>query len=151
MHDIVVDELERHLSGTASRAFYNHLEDCSACRAEVAGMEDVSLLLREFRLDGESAPQPSFFFYNRLANRIIEQERREVWGLFSPGVAFFRRVAFVAVLLLAGLGGYLITSQSPSTSGTDAGTIMSQHDPSVDHVDGSDRDHMLVTLATYTE
>lgn len=151
MHDIVVDELERHLSGRASRAFYSHLDSCAACRAEVVGMEDVSLLLRELRAETESAPSPSFFFYNRLANRIVAHERKEAWGLFSPGVAFFRRVAFVAVLLLAGLGGYLITSQSQSADGTDAATIMGQHDPSVDHMNGSDRDHMLVTLATYTE
>ena len=152
MHDIVVDELERHLSGSASRAFYNHLDGCAECRAEVAGMEEVSLLLREFRAEPESVPEPSFFFYNRVASRIVEHERKEAWGLFSPGVAFFRRVAFVSVLLLAGLAGYLITSQSSSSgAGTDAATIMGQHDPSVDHQNGSDRDHMLVTLATYTE
>jgi hypothetical protein len=151
MHDIVVDEFERHLSGSASRAFYNHLDGCAECRAEVAGMEDVSLLLREFRADAESAPAPSFFFYNRVASRIVEHERREAWGLFSPGVVFFRRVAFLSVLLLAGLAGYLITSQSHSTAGTDAATIMGQHDPSIDHENGSDRDHMLATLAAYTE
>lgn len=152
MHDIVVDELERHLSGSASAAFYNHLHGCADCRAEVAGMEDVSLMLREFRPDPESAPEPSFFFYNRVAARIIEHERKEAWGLFAPGAAFFRRVAFASLLLLAGLGGYLITSQSsPATDGTDAATIMAQHDPSVDHVNGTDRDHMLVTLATYTQ
>ena len=151
MHDIVVDEFERHLSGSASRAFYNHLDGCAECRAEVVGMEDVSLLLREFRAEPNSAPAPSFFFYNRVAGRIIEHERSEAWGLFSPGVVFFRRVAFVSVLLLAGLAGYLITSQSSSAGGTDAATIMGQHDPSVDHENGSDRDHMLATLATYTE
>jgi hypothetical protein len=150
MHDIVVDELERHLSGTASRAFYNHLDGCAGCRAEVAGMEDVSLLLRELR-EPNPAPEPSFFFYNRVAGRIVEHERKEAWGLFSPGVVFFRRVAFVSVLVLAGLAGYLITTQSSPAGGTDAATIMGQHDPSVDHTNGSDRDHMLVTLATYTE
>jgi anti-sigma factor RsiW len=151
MHDIVVDQLERHLSGTASRAFYNHLEGCPACRTEVAEMEDISHLLREFRLEDESAPEPSFFFYNRVASRIIEHERRGAWGLFSPGVAFFRRVAFATLLLLAGLGGYLITSQRAVPEGTDAAAIMGQHDPSVSHQNGSDRDHMLVTLATYSE
>jgi predicted anti-sigma-YlaC factor YlaD len=151
MHDIVVDELERHLSGTASRAFYNHLNNCTECRDEVAGMEDVSQMLREFRPDRESAPEPSFFFYNRVAARIIEHERKEAWGLFSPGAAFFRRIAFASLLLLAGLGGYLITSQSSPADGTDAAAIMAQHDPSIDHVNGADRDHMLVTLATYTQ
>jgi len=151
MHDIVVEELERHLSGRASRAFYNHLDSCAECRAEVAGIEDVSLLLREFRAEPESALEPSFFFYNRVAARIVEHERKGAWGLFSPGVAFFRRVAFASLLLLAGLGGYLVTSQSPAASVPDPAAIMAQHDSSVDHENGSDRDRMLVTLATWHE
>ena len=151
MHDIVVDELERHLSGSASRAFYSHLDACAACRNQVAEMEDVSLLLREFRVEDDPAPRPSLFFYNRVANRIVEHERNEAWGMFSPGVGFFRRVAFASLLLLAGLGGYLVASHPALPDGTDAATIMSQHDPSVDHTNGSDRDRMLVTLATYTE
>jgi hypothetical protein len=151
MHDVVVDELERHLSGNASRAFYNHLDSCAECRAEVAGMEDVSLLLREFRAEPDSAPEPSFFFYNRVAARIVEHERKEAWGLFSPGVVFFRRVAFASLLLLAGLSGYLLTNPSPVDSGTDPAAIMARHDSSVDHENGSDRDRMLVTLATWHE
>ena len=150
MHDIVGDELERHLSGNASRAFYNHLDGCAECRAEVAGLEDVSLLLREFRAE-DSAPEPSFFFYNRVANRIIEHERKEAWGLFSPGVVFFRRVAFASLLMLAGLAGYLLTSGAPVVNTTDPAAIMAQHDPSVDHENGSDRDRMLVTLATWQQ
>jgi len=152
MHDIVIDELERHLSGRASWAFYSHLDGCPACRTQVAEMEEVSQLLREFRLEDERAPEPSsFFFYNRVANRIIEHERTQAWGLFSPGIVFFRRVAFVTMLLLAGLGGYLLTSQPLTPDGTAAATIMGQHDPSVSHPNGSDRDHMLVALATYSE
>ena len=155
MHDIVVDELERHLSGTASRAFYDHLDVCSACRAEVSRMEEVSMLLREMRSTEaengfEFAPKPSPAFYNRVSWRIVEQQRKEAWGLFSPGAVFFRRVAFASLLLLAGLGSFLI-SREASFSGTDAAAIMAQHDPSEAHTESSDRDRMLVTLATYHE
>jgi anti-sigma factor RsiW len=161
MHDIVVDELETHLSGrgvdkNASRDFYAHLDACADCRAEVAAMDDLSLLLRELRFHPENAafpqpsPQPSLGFYNRVRYRIVEQQQKEAWGLFSPGAAFFRRVAFASLLLLAGLGSFLVTRES-SFSGMDAASIMAQHDPVAAHSESSDRDRMLVTLATYRE
>ena len=155
MHDIVVDELERHLSGNASRAFYDHLDLCEACRTEVAGMDELSALFRELcpaegiqRVD--AAPQPSPYFYNRVTWKIVENQPRGVWGLFSPGTAFFRRVVFASLLLLAGLGSFLV-SREASFSGTDAAAIMAQHDPAISHSESSDRDRMLVTLATYHE
>jgi hypothetical protein len=162
MHDMVIDELERHLSGggacrSASRAFYAHLDVCADCRAEVAQMDDLSMLLRELRFDSESGTiqnsmvsQPSLGFYNRVRYRIMERQRNEAWGLFSPGAAFFRRVVFASLLVLAGLGSYLVTRES-SFSGTDAASIMAQHDPVADHSEASDRDRMLVTLATWRE
>jgi len=154
MHDIVIDELERHLSGTASRAFYDHLDVCHTCRAEVSQMDDLSVMLRELRVDPENeferAPQPSLGFYNRVTWNIVEQQKKEAWGLFSPGAVFFRRVAFASLLLLAGLGSFLVSHET-SFSGTDAATIMAQHDPAAVHDESSDRDRMLVTLATYHE
>jgi hypothetical protein len=152
MHDIVVDELERHLSGNASRAFYDHLDLCESCRTEIAGMDELSALLRELR-PAESRvdePQPSPYFYNRVTWHIVENQPRVAWGLFSPGTAFFRRVAFASLLLLAGLGSFLV-SREASFSGTDAAAIMAQHDPAISHTESADRDRMLVTLATYHE
>lgn len=169
IHDIVIDELETHLSGggvyrKASRAFYAHLDACAECRTEVAQMDDLSMLLREMRFDqelaGESitengagyetAIQPSLGFYNRVRHQIVEKQQKEAWGMFSPGPAFFRRIAFASLLLLAGLGSFLVTRES-SFSGTDAASIMAQHDPIADHSASSDRDRMLVTLATYRQ
>jgi hypothetical protein len=51
------------------------------------------------------------------------------------------------LLLLAGLGSFLVTRES-SFSGADAATIMAQHDPVAAHSD-ADRDRLLVTLADY--
>jgi hypothetical protein len=159
MHKIVIDELERHLSGNASRAFYDHLDLCEPCRTEIARMDELSALLRELRpavagepgIDGrDAAPQPSPYFYNRLTWNIVENQQRQAWGLFSPGTAFFRRVAFASLLLLAGLGSFLV-SREASFSGTDAAAIMAQHDPVASHSESSDRDRMLVTLATWHE
>jgi len=154
MHDIVIDELERHLSGNAPRAFYDHLDVCHTCRAEVAQMDDLSMLLREMRVDPENeferAPQPPLGFYNRVTWNIVAQQKKEAWGIFSPGAVFFRRVAFASLLLLAGLGSFLVSHEA-SFSGSDAATIMAQHDPADVHSESADRDRMLVTLATYHE
>ena len=156
LHDIVMDELEAHLSGggvakRASRAFYGHLEACEPCRAEVAELDGLSMLLRELRPEAASSagPEPSPGFYNRVRYRILADQQKEAWGLFSPGAAFFRRVAFASLLLLAGLGSFLVSRES-SFRGTDAATFMAQHDPAADHSQ-ADRDRMLVTLANYHE
>jgi hypothetical protein len=153
MHEIVVDELERHLSGTASRAFYQHLEGCASCRREVAGLESVSELLRELHFDPETAlepgPLPRLGFYNRVAYRIIDHERQQAWGLLAPGASFFRKVAFASLLALALLGSVLVSRESSYQPLAGPTQIMAEHDPNVDHPGGSDRDRMLVTLATY--
>jgi anti-sigma factor RsiW len=156
MHDIVIDELETHLSGggvmkRASRAFYEHLDACPPCRAEIAEMDSLSQLLREMRPAEDSAavPQPSLGFYSRVRYRIVQDQRHEAWGLFAPGAVFFRRIAFASLLLLAGLGSFLVSRES-SFSGADAAAIMAQHDPAADH-SAADRDRLLVTLAAYHE
>ena len=88
MHDIVMDEFERHVSGSASRAFYDHLDQCVECRAEVSALDEVSLLIRELKPMAETVPEPRLGFYNRVAGTIVENQRKEAWGLFSPGAAF---------------------------------------------------------------
>jgi anti-sigma factor RsiW len=153
MHDAAIDELERHLSGNASSAFYAHLSVCEECRVEVAEMESLSAMFREFRADAQNAPEPRLGFYNRVAGEIIDHQRTDFRGLFAPGAAFFRRIAFASLVLLAGLGSYLVSHESSfaPVAGSDPATIMASHDPSVDHPAGSDRDRLLVTLATYSE
>lgn len=155
MHDIAIDELERHLAGNASGAFYAHLAVCAECRSEVAEMESLSFMFRNFRedLEAEPAPEPRLGFFGRVEMEIVEQQRKEAWGMFAPSLAFFRRMAFASLLVLAGLGSYLITHEIEfaDNGGADAAEIMAQHDPGVDHADSSDRDRLMVTLATYHE
>lgn len=148
MHEIVADEFESHLSGEASAAFYSHLAACPDCRAEIAAMEDISACVRELKFPDSSAPEIPLGFYNRVAGQIIEKQRNEAWGLFSPGVPFFRRIAFASLLLLAGLGSFLITREADE-GGTDAAAIMAQHDVTGVHAESADRDRLLVTLASY--
>jgi len=117
-------------------------------------MEDVSLLIQGMRNDirsmAEPSPEPALGFYNRVAGRIVDNQRSEAWGLFSPGALFFRRIAFASLLTLAALGSFLVTRES-SAGGADAAAIMAQHDVTSAHPESSDRDHLLVTLANYRE
>jgi hypothetical protein len=106
----------------------------------------VSELFAELRSPEsvESAP----FFYTRVASGIVKHQSTDYWGLLAPGAAFFRRVAFASLLVLAGLGSYLVMREG-DVSGTDAVTIMAQHDVTADHAASADRDLMLMTLASY--
>lgn len=153
MHDAVINELEEHLAGTASPEFHAHLAGCPDCRAEVESIARVSQLLEELRSDSEPAAVPSPFFYTRVAASIIEHQNTDHWGLLAPGAAFFRRVAFASLVVLACLGSYLVMREGDMSTvrGTDAAAVMAQHDVTADHAASSDRNLMLVTLASYGE
>jgi anti-sigma factor RsiW len=153
MHDAVVNELEQHLAGTASTAVQAHLAACPECRTEVESIVRVSQLLEELKADPQTAAEPSPYFYTRVAASIVEHQNTDHWGLLAPGAAFFRRVAFASLVVLACLGSYLVMREgdvSPAR-GTDATAVIAQHDATADHAASSDRNLMLVTLASYGE
>ena len=152
MHDAVVNELEEHLAGTASPGFHAHFAACQDCREEVDAIARVSRLLTELRSDPGTAVAPSPFFYTRVAAGIVENQNTSHWGLLAPGAAFFRRVAFASLVVLACLGSYLVMREGDATTadrGTDAAALIAQHDATADHAASSDRNLMLVTLASY--
>ena len=149
MHEVVRNELERHLSGKASKAFYMHVAKCEACRAEVAEMDELSAVLRELSPSLGEVPEPSLGFYTRVAATIREQQPRSPFArLFSPGQAFFQRVVFASLLLIAGLGSVLINNEM-NEDGLDATTIMAQYDGATSHASAAEPDRLLVTLAAY--
>jgi hypothetical protein len=88
-----------------------------------------------------------------VAAGIIEHQNTDHWGLLAPGAAFFRRVAFASLVVLACLGSYLVMREGDVSvnRGTDAAAVMAQHDVTADHAASSDRNLMLVTLASYGE
>jgi hypothetical protein len=112
-------------------------------------MDEVCLVLREMKPEPGMAPEPRPGFYNRVAGEIVDHQRKEAWGLFSPGAAFFRRIAFASLLLLATLGSFLVSRES-SEGGADAAAIIAQQDSaSSPQSEAADRDRILVTLASY--
>ena len=65
MHSVVMESLEEFLAGTLEpaerHAVEAHLGDCAACREEVQGMEDLSLLFGSLRPErGALRPLPGF-------------------------------------------------------------------------------------------
>lgn len=148
MHEPVREEIERHLAGKASPAFYAHLSTCADCQNEVAEMEELSRILRDLTPVLGEVPQPSLGFYSRVAGTIREQQRSPLADLFSPGSLFFRRVALASLVLLTGLGGLLINSEA-SEDGADATAIIAQYDAATSHAGAAEPDRLLVTLAAY--
>lgn len=150
-HGIVSEELEDHLDGKASRAFYDHVGACPECAAMVASFDDVSHAVRGLKASAFEVPEVPFGFYNRVTTGIVETGRKDRWGnLFSPGEAFFRKIAFASLLVLAGLGAVLAT-HTPADPGRDAVSIIAQHDPTSPHGESTDRDRLLVTLTSYDQ
>jgi predicted anti-sigma-YlaC factor YlaD len=153
MHKIVIDEMERHLAGRASAAFYDHLAQCSDCRQKAEEMRQTALLLHKLRVPEQDELVLPAGFYARLASRIVYQQKSSAWGMFAPDALFFRRVAFGSLLLLAGLGSYLITNEA-EFSVNDATAIIARQS-AADNTDTADaprhRDQILLTLANWSE
>jgi anti-sigma factor RsiW len=96
-----------------------HLQDCAACRAELASLEATIDLMDEWH-----APGPSPYFDSRMSARLREEQRAEPAGFFERMKArilfgsnmHLRPVAAgaLALLLIVGGGTYagLMTSHS---------------------------------------
>ena len=153
MHDVIRNGLEEYLSGASRQEFRAHLAECGECRREVDEIRGISGLFGSLRqAETDALPEIAPGFYYRLSEGIEARKAASPWNLFSISAAFGRRVAFGALMTLAIVGGVLISQEmSVEPEPADPGpiAIMASHDHRVTHDDGSDRDHMLLTLATY--
>lgn len=151
-----MERLEEYLSGSLTpldrQRVDAHLTQCEMCRQEVAGMEDVSLLLGALRSPETLEPAPEF--YARVMERV--EERRPARQIASPSLANLfafnlaigRRLAFAALLTLAILGSFLVSRETGFAPTPSPETIMAQQDsPSFDSAPGHDA--MLLTLTAY--
>ena len=151
MHAVVMESLEEYLAGVlepaALRDMEVHLNSCSACREEVRSMQDISQMFRSFGTEEVLVPSPGF------TARVMEQARGRraepsFAGLFGFDLAFARRLAFTALLLLAVMGTYLISRESAYPAGPSPEVIMAQENsPAFDAAPA--QDNMLVTLTAY--
>ncbi len=152
MHPVVTENLEEYIAGTllpgVHREFEAHLETCPACREEVRGMQEMSALFTELRL--EEAVAPPLGFAARVVAGIAERRSPSVWSLLSLDPRFGRRVVFASLLTLAVLGSYLVSRESGYAAGPSSPeAVMAAEHHAAQQSSSSDRDLMLVTLTSY--
>jgi len=146
-----MQELEEYLAGTlepaAQRAVDAHLGVCRACRQEVAGMRDMSLLFASLRAEADVAAGPGF--YAGVMRQVEERKGVPLFaGLFNLNMAFGRRLVFTSLMTLAVLGSYLVARELRYPEGPSAEAVMAQESSAA--VDAAPaQDQMLVTLAAY--
>ena len=146
MHQVILDRLEEHLSGSPSpREFTAHLESCEECRTEVHEMRELSGALGSLRIQEQQEQiAPPAGFYARVSQRLESERPRSLWSLFRLDPSFGKRIAFASLMTLAILGSFLITRETEYSAGpARPETIMAQQPPA------DNPDMMLATLASY--
>jgi Putative zinc-finger len=150
MHAVVMESLEEFLAGTLEpserSSIEAHLGNCAACREELRGMEDLSLLFSSLR--PQDAIQPAPGFYARVAAQIEERNAAPSWNnFFALDPAWGRRLVFSCLLVLAAMGTYLVSNERGYSSGPMPDAVMAQQtQPSFD---SAPAESMLVKLASY--
>jgi predicted anti-sigma-YlaC factor YlaD len=151
MHAVVLDSLEEYLTGVlepaVQRKIEGHLKTCETCREEVAGMQQISLLMGTLK-SGETITPPAGF-YARVMQEVGDRQPTPAFSsLFALDLAFGRRLAFACLLTLAVLGSYLISRETGEPPILSPEAIMAQQDaPAFDSA--SAHDAMLATLTSY--
>jgi anti-sigma factor RsiW len=137
MHAVIIDDLERYLSGhlppSAAGRFQTHLATCGECRREVDEVQESTRLLASLKPEGAVDPPPSF----------VERPAPSFRSSFGD-FAFGRRVVFASLLTLAVLGTVLVSREhayAPNPTTPDA--VMA------DAAGSPNAGQMLVTLANY--
>jgi anti-sigma factor RsiW len=144
MHQVTVDGLEDALSGKTSRDFEAHLAACAECRKEVAALRKTSELFAPLRAEEPIGPLAGFAA--RVMARVGAQAEPSFWNLLSLESAFTRRIALASLLVLATLGGILVSQESSFDGRPGPAEIMAA---STDEEGPANRDRMLVTLTSY--
>ncbi|MCC6858643.1 MAG: hypothetical protein IT158_08785 [Bryobacterales bacterium] len=155
MHQVVVDGLEEFLARTASpelrQQIEGHLKVCATCRAEVSEMQGIAEMLTVLRPQSQWDVAPGF--YSRVRNLIEEQTPAPLWAAFLDP-AFFRRTAFACLMILALLGGFVISSDTDygyGVPGPETMIAIEQNTPFQPDNPVPDQEMMLVTLTSYTQ
>jgi anti-sigma factor RsiW len=145
MHAVIIDDLERYLSGhlppSALGRFQAHLGACGECRRQVDEIRESADLLRSLKPAGPVEPPPSFVA--QVMQTVALRPARSFWSDFGD-FAFGRRVVFASLLTLAVLGTVLVSrEQAYAPNPTTPEAVMA------DAGGSPNADQMLVTLANY--
>src|SRR4051812_16765919 len=129
MHAVVMDSLEEYLSGTltpaAQRSIEAHLSTCESCLEQVHSMQDVSQLFGSLRTEEVFDPHPGF--YAGVMQQIgVRSATPSFASLFALDFAFGRRLVFASLMMMAVLGGYLVSHESGPSGGPSPDAVMAQ-------------------------
>jgi anti-sigma factor RsiW len=148
-----MDSLEEYLAGVlepaTQREIEAHLSTCKMCSEEIHSMRDVSQLFVSLRTDEAFDPPPGF--YAGVRQQVDHHRAVPTFaGLFAMDFAFGRRLVFAALLTLAVLGSYLVSSEIEYQAGPSPAAVMAEQDsPTFESAPA--RDNMLVTLTAYEQ
>lgn len=162
MHAVMMENLEEYLAGTLEpaqlRDIEAHLSTCGMCREEVRGMQELAGLFGTFRRDETEAwnitPGLNTPGLNtaRFSSKVMEQVagRKPVpvfASLFALNMAFGRRLVFASLLMLAVVGGYLVSHESQYPVGSSPEAILAQQNAPGFEANGEN--NMLGMLTAY--
>jgi anti-sigma factor RsiW len=152
MHAVVMESLEEYLAGSldpaALRDVEAHLSSCPVCCEELRGMQDISQMFGSLRSEESFEPAPGF--YARVMQQVDRRQAAATLpGLFGLDLGFARRLVFASLLVLAVLGGFLVTRETIyPASGPSPEAILAQQD-SLAFQTARAEDNMLITLTAY--
>jgi len=151
MHAVVMESLEEFLAGTLEpverHTIEAHLGNCAACREELQGMEDLSLLFGSLHAEEPFEAAPGF--YARVMRQVEERKAVPSWSnIFTLDPAIGRRLVYSCLVVLVAMGTFLISSERAYTSVPMPDALMAeQTQPAFDSAPAPES--MLVTLANY--
>lgn len=157
MHAVIEENLEELLASPSAcgREALDHLVSCKACAMELERMRQIARLFPALRNESPIVPAP--YFAARVM-KSIERRPLSFWASLlesalgtTMGILFFRRVAFASLLVLATLGGYLVSTDSEFSAGVTPELIMAaeRDAPASEYGRNQDRELLMVTISTF--
>lgn len=102
MHREIQEHLEDVLTDRWTERQARHLQECQACREQVAVMRQQAGFFEE--LKAPLGLEPRAGFYARVMERIEAEGPVSIWNLFIES-AFGRRIAVASLALAVLMGG----------------------------------------------
>jgi anti-sigma factor RsiW len=150
MHAVMLGNLEEYLAGTLEpaelRDFEAHLTTCDMCREQLRGMQDLSGLFGALRLDDAEIMEIAPGFTAKVMQQ-VSRRKPSFASVFTLDLAFGRRLVFASLLLVAVLGGYLVSHESTPVGPSPEAILAQQTAPAFES--GGAENNMLATLTAY--
>ena len=160
MHEPVRSQLEEILQGRMTpgvrEAVRAHLAACRACASEVRELQLYSGIVRSLRVT--DPPELPAGFYARVMQRVEAQGRPSFWSLLLDPV-FGRRLVYATGAMFLLMASFLLatTGEQPELARTPVQMMVQPASAPAAMPAGfgediqRDREHFLVTMASYSE